>query len=249
MTIPAGEVGRLPTRYATFTGRVRAAVTDIILISVTLVVTVMLGDAAERVPGSGRVAVAVIFALLFLYEPLFVWRRGATIGHGKNHLIVISERTGRPPGPGRAFVRYLIKVIFGIPSFVTIPLSRRHQAVHDWATRTTVRVAPGAEGLVDGFLIERVDDADVVLPSRSRRMFVALAYLIALFLAYGISLAVVDRRGCIRAQNCSPGTSLLIQVIAVGWFALSILTIAATWRGLLWGARRRSVPRIEVPLA
>lgn len=250
MTIlPSDESPDPPTRYATFTSRMRAALIDTFVVATALVAIFMIGDAAADVPGSGRVAVLLIFGLALLYEPLLVWRRGATIGHRRNHLMVVSEATGRSPGLARAFLRYLVKAIFGIVSFGTMPLSRRHQAVHDWVTRTTVRVAPGAEELVEEFHLELSDGPDELSPSRSRRALVGLAYLIALLVANGIAVSIVDPERCARARSCDGATTLMLRALGVTWIALSCATIIAAWKGLLWGARRRPASRAAAPLA
>ena len=90
---------------------------------------------------AAHIAWLLMFGLFFVYEPLFIWRRAATIGHAKNHLVV-ADATGRTPGLGQAFARYFIKLVLGLPSFVTMALSRKHQAVHDVLTRTTVQLSP-----------------------------------------------------------------------------------------------------------
>src|SRR5215468_10969636 len=96
-------------RYATFTGRVRALLIDTSLVTAVAVATLIVTDALDAMPGIGRVAWLVLFLALFLYEPLFIWRRGATIGHARNHLIVTDVDSAEPPGFLRALCRYLIK--------------------------------------------------------------------------------------------------------------------------------------------
>lgn len=41
---------------------------------------------------------------------------------------------------GIAFARYIIKVVLGLPSFISMAFTSRHQAVHDVLTRTTVQI-------------------------------------------------------------------------------------------------------------
>jgi uncharacterized RDD family membrane protein YckC len=78
----------------------------------------------------------------------------------------VDARTGSWPSFGRAFVRFLIKTILGVISFFTMELSRRHQAVHDLLTHTTVHVVAESEEVRPvAFAIGR-DPADVVLLRR-----------------------------------------------------------------------------------
>jgi uncharacterized RDD family membrane protein YckC len=224
-----------PVRYATFTRRFRALVIDNLFLAGTSVALFFLGDAVSDVPGATRLLLLLIVALVLLYEPLLVSRRGATIGHAVARLRVVDMRTGRWPSFGRAFVRFLIKGILGLPSFITMALNRRHQAVHDLLTHTAVQV-PETEELV-------------VLPSRSRRLAVIFLYLVVVFFASNVAIALVAGPGCLNDQVCSGGTRALIQILGVAWLVLSAATIVAGWKGLLFGARRSRRVESDVLLA
>jgi hypothetical protein len=178
-----------------------------------------------------------MFAVLFLYEPFFTWRRGATIGHTRNHLVVVSQGSGGTPTLGQAFARYFLKVLLGLPSFVTMVFSRKHQAVHDWLTRTTVQLAADADAAAHEFHIERAEDEARVLPSRRRRVLVLVGYLIALFVLSAIVFGAVDPTGCARQQICTDGRRLVLQGISLSWLTLSLAAVVAAWKGLLPGAR------------
>jgi uncharacterized RDD family membrane protein YckC len=223
-------------RYATFTRRFRALVIDNACIAALWILLFFLGDGASDIPGATHIAWLLMFAVLLLYDPLLVSRRGATVGHAAAKLRVVDARTGRWPTFPRAFVRSLIKSMLGVISFFTIELSERHQAVHDMLTHTTVQVAESTERVE--YREERVDESDLVLPSRPRRAAVIALYLAAIFVVYGVSITHVDPRGCLRTGSCSAGTVALLHVIAWGWLALSVTTIISGWKGLLWGARR-----------
>jgi hypothetical protein len=165
---------------------------------------------------------------------------------------VIDVRTGQWPTFARAFVRSLIKLLLGGLSFFTMELTRRHQAVHDMLTHTTVQVAESAE-LVE-FRVERVDEPDVVMPSWFRRLAVILLYLVAVLFVYAVSLNLVDTARCIRyddgrAAGCSAGTQVLVQALSWGWFALSVTVIIVGWKGLLLGARRSRGVSSDVAVA
>ena len=226
-----------PVRYATFTGRFRALVIDNLCISALGIALFFAGDAASEVPGATRVMLLLVVAVILLYEPLQVSRRGATIGHRYAHLRVVDARTGSWPSFGRAFVRFLIKTILGVISFFTMELTRRHQAVHDMLTHTTVQVAESEQ--VAPYRVERVDEPNVVLPGRLRRLTVILLYLVAIFFVYAVSISIVDTTGCLRHRSgCSAVTRTLVPVMGWAWIALSLTAIIAGWKGLLLGARR-----------
>lgn len=235
---PSVDLEPIPARYAAFSSRFRAVVIDTAIVTAGLVVVLVGGEYAEGIPGSSRVAWFLMFALLFLYEPLLIWRRGATIGHSRNHLRVVTDGTGRRPGLARSFARYLIKVVLGLPSFVTMALTRKHQAVHDILTRTTVQLAPNAGDADQEFYVERVDGSELILPSRLRRAVMMVVYLVGIFFLYGIVAVAIDPQACASEATCAGGRRILFEGAALLWLALSLAVIVAAWKGLLPGARR-----------
>jgi uncharacterized RDD family membrane protein YckC len=226
-----------PVRYATFTGRFRALLIDNLCISGLCIALFFAAEPVSDLAGATRVMLLLVVAVILLYEPLQVSRRGATIGHRYAHLRVVDARTGSWPSFGRAFVRFLIKTILGVISFFTMELSRRHQAVHELLTHTTVQVV-ASEEVVD-YRVERVDEPDVKRPGRLRRLAVILLYLVAIFFVYAISISIIDTAGCLRHRSgCSAVTRALVPVMGWAWIALSVTAIIAGWKGLLLGARR-----------
>ena len=225
-----------PVRYATFTRRFRAFVIDTACLWGVVLALFFIGDAMSDVPGVTLLTWLLMLAVILLYDPVLVSRRGATVGHAGAQLRVIDARTGQWPTFARSFARNVVKIVLGVPSFFTMELSRRHQAVHDMLTQTTVQVAESAE-LVE-FRIERVNEPDVLLPSRLRRLTVIALYLVAVLVVCDESISLVDMIACIRPRGCSAGALVLVQAIGLGWLALSAVAIVAGWRGRLLGARR-----------
>ena len=125
--------------YATFPRRLNG-------LSVDAVVLAVLGVAVfgliEVFPGRFLAGMLLVgsFVGAILYEPVQVARLGGTIGHRVMNLRVVDDRTGGRPTFGRAFVRTWCKGFFGILAFVTMGPSRRHRAIHDMLTHTTVQV-------------------------------------------------------------------------------------------------------------
>ena len=236
------EAPALPTRYATFGRRLRAVLVDTAIVCAGIAVVAIASDVASEVPGSGRVGLLLMICLLFLYEPILIWRRGATIGHARNHLIVVADATGRAPGLGRAFARYFVKAILGLPSFIAMAVSRKHQAVHDLLTGTTVQLSPDAPFNAVDFHIERTDEPVRYRPSAWRRLIVALCYLVVMFLAYGLVLAAVDPTRCLRNHNCSASLQSVTDSITLAWFVASLVCVVAAWKCLLPGTRYVKAP-------
>jgi len=142
---------------------------------------------------------------------------------------------------------YNLTVLDG-ESFFTMELTRRHQAVHDMVTHTTVQVAE-SEDLVE-FRAERLDEPDVVLPSRFRRLAVIVLYQVVVYFVCSLSLLLLDTTNCFRERSsCSTGMWALLHVFAWAWLALSATVIIAGWKGLLPGARRSRRVSVDVAVA
>lgn len=230
---PAAE----PIAYGSFTSRARALVTDMLVVTGAAMVLIAFAAVTAGVPGTGRIAVIGLFALIFLYEPVMVWRLGGTVGHRRANLRVVVDATGRPPGLPRAFARFAIKGVLGLISFATMALTRRHQAVHDSLTGTTVRIWDLGSARDWDVRWEREVSEVPGLPSRTRRAVVIASYVAGAYLGLAVAIQVALSDACVFANRCSAGEELASQVLGLAWLGASAALIIAGWRGRLWGCR------------
>jgi uncharacterized RDD family membrane protein YckC len=207
--------------YAAFGRRLWAVALDAIVAGFGIVAITIVGDLTRNVPGSGRVLVVLLYALIFLYEPLLVWGFGATIGQRAANLRVVDDATGGNPPFWRAFVRFVLKTVLGLPSFIAMAFTRRHQALHDKLTHTTVQIRNLDRAVEGDYHAERVEDApDPAMPSPLRRIIIIEVVLFAaLFHARDLDV--------------------LNNLFALFWIAGTLWVVIVGWQGLLIGARRR----------
>jgi len=222
--------------YGSFHSRFRALVLD----SVVLVGTTMFILFAADLAGATRVALFSCIALVLLYEPLLVSMTGATLGHRWSNLRVVVENTGANPGFARAFARFLTKSFLGLPSFIFMALTRRHQALHDLVAGTTVRINdPGQARAIDVARERSAGELEPLgIPSRGRRLGVIAAYLVGSFIAMSILSATLASDACLTTNQCTPGEEFRLQLVGMVWLAVVALIVIAGWRGRLQGARR-----------
>jgi hypothetical protein len=166
-----------------------------------------------------------------------VWRVGGTVGHLATNLRVVDDASGRNPGLLRAAARFWIKTALGVLSFVTMLLTRRHQAVHDSLTRTTVQIRDLAKAQPDDYLVERPAVESASMPSPARRILVVVMYQVVLFLAISIAITLLVSTACVEANRCTPGEEVVTNAVGLVWIGASLLCLVAGWRGRLWGAR------------
>jgi uncharacterized RDD family membrane protein YckC len=227
--------------FASFAARVRAWLIDLAILAAILIVVIILGGFAKDVPGSGRVLLATLIAVPLLYEPIWVSRYGATIGHRRTNLRVVADGTKGNPGFLRALARFLIKAVLGVPSFVAMAVTPRHQALHDQLTDTTVQLRDAALAQPGDFQFARPEAPDRQLPSRGRRSIVVLLYLFGLFLLNGVAMSLLLSETCLVGERCTDTEHFVSTVVGVAWLVASVLCIVTGIRGQLPGARGRPI--------
>ena len=144
-----------PPLYANFPRRLDALSIDTIVLVAFSLLIFSLVTLVERVDAA-RIALWIgwLFVLLF-YEPVLVWRLGGSIGHRVMNLRVVDNRTNRSLPLWRALARVLLKGLLGILSFFSMHFSRRHQAVHDILTNSSVRIRDPAKARPHHYTVGR----------------------------------------------------------------------------------------------
>jgi hypothetical protein len=210
------------------------------MVVVLLVATAFNSDDLARAIGVGFVAA------YFLYEPLLVSLAGGTVGHYLSNLRVVDDRTDGNISFPKAVARVVVKAVLGWYSFVSMAAARRHQAVHDLLTRSTVQIRDPAKALPHHYSGERVELSSLGMPSPSRRIVVTGAYLFLVTVLWGaVVTLLVDAIGALTdacledmRQWCSVPELILLYVVGLGALCLIALCLGLGWRGRLWGARR-----------
>jgi uncharacterized RDD family membrane protein YckC len=225
-------------RYARFSRRLRGIVLDWI-ITVSVIAGALLVAASARNDDVSRVLGFLVVAGLLLYEPVLVSFTGGTLGHYFTNLRVVDDRGGNVSFL-KACARMVVKGLLGWYSFVILAATRRHQAIHDLVTRSTVQIRDPAKASPGQYVTERVELAEANMPSRWRRVIVILAYLL---LSYALGLAAVFAsmsRSCLRNEVlCSAAVGIINVVASLGLLFLTALIIGLGWKGRLFGARKR----------
>jgi len=203
-------------------------------------------DHLARVIGFG------FMAGFFLYEPLLVSFAGGTIGHYLSNLRVVDDRTNGNISLPKAVARVIIKAVLGWFSFISMAAARRHQAVHDLLTRSTVQIRDPAKALPSHYARERVELSGPGMPSRWRRILVIVAYLLASFVAWVMAIAVLEIAGIIPqvsqacfddTRQCSDSEEWQLLAYSICILAIMAICVGWGWRGRLWGARTRAQAR------
>jgi uncharacterized RDD family membrane protein YckC len=238
--VDAGPAPSAPDiRFARLSRRLQASVVDAAVYLTMPAAAALLSLAAA----DGRPHRTLAWGLgvaAFLYEPLLVSWRGATIGHRSKGIRVLALATGRPPAFPRALGRFAAKVATGLLTAPLVSLTPRHQALHDLLAGTVVEVLEGQHGSVrrDAYPpADRVPRAPLTAERAARRVTLTAAWSLLLALGVAVAVQVVASDACIQARACSGAE---IAVLAIAGQAWAVTQYALVWFGLagrLPGAR------------
>jgi len=209
---------RAPVAYARLRYRFLAMAIDMVLI----IGAFIFGGFALALTGSIALMVvgfAVMCVGAILYEPLLVSSRGATIGHAFLGLEVLTGR-GERLSFAQALARALLKGSIGVASFLWMAMTMRHQALHDVATRSTVRVVDPGANPERAVLRERTEPVGRGI-SAGRRILTTTAYEAAAFAAYAIPSAGLMSEDCVSQAQCGAGELLWSTFGYWAWLAVA----------------------------
>jgi len=125
--------------YPSLVRRIQAVVIDFVLILSLFMFASLLFNAIGGVANQIRIGVMVF--CFVIYEPLFVYLMGGTLGH---YLLGLRVKQHDSPGQNISFFsalgRIIIKAALGWISFLTVSSNSEKRAIHDIASGSVVRL-------------------------------------------------------------------------------------------------------------
>ena len=224
--------------YARLSRRISAVLIDSIFWAVMLFAVIYLVAQLGLQSPFGELAAVFIVTTI---EPVLVSFTGGSVGHHLYGLRITAASNGERLGIVQSYGRFLVKVILGIISLITILTSKRHQAIHDLLCGSIV-VYRNPDKQPPGYVMaEREDDeANYEYPSKSKRVvFIFLFYFLAyVMLTTGMLSLLSDV--CLNSDRCSSSDTTVESLFSVV-FVMSLFAIAwLGWEGMLPGCRKRN---------
>ncbi len=228
--------------YATIGRRIKASIFDsVILLFLFVIIPVIVGQFVQSPLGALRAL--VMFAPIFIFEPLLVSYWGQTVGQYFLGIKVVRE-VGMSKCPLLlSFARYYTKAILGLWSVLYILFSKKHKAIHDYLAHTVVILSPSRLAnnplFAESGITEQEQEKDFLYPSALRRfVFFVIWWLVASIVLDKIvngllSLVVGTDRA---AQLIKSGDPFMTFILLILMFVAASLSA----KGLLPGARRLS---------
>ena len=222
--------------FARFPRRLLALCVDLSLF-VGWTFIVLLGVEMVPIQNIWTVFVGLSIAGFFLYEPLLVSITGGTIGHHALNLRVARDDSQGNLRFFQAFIRMWLKGFLGIISFFFMGLTRKHQALHDLATHSSVQIKRPEDARPAHYVVERTTLPGEVDVSRFRRVLMILVWGFASFVAMSLATIPVLSDACALNDLCTDGEELALAAINLVWFLCLGAILVFGWRGQLPGAR------------
>jgi hypothetical protein len=150
---------------------------------------------------------------------------------------VVDQTTGHRISLIRGIARSLIKVTLGLFSFFFMMVTRRHQALHDVATRSTVVVHNMGIAEPHHYRLERPPEFIQTSVPKWRRVIAIVIYCVIAFALYSIVGAFFLSWDCLEYDRCSPSEDAIAAVVGTLMLATFGVFLVLGWKGLLFGAR------------
>jgi uncharacterized RDD family membrane protein YckC len=227
--------------YARFSRRLRAFLIDVAFFALIFYLGAIAVDSLAVADAARRLFLLGLAVAILAYDPFLVTFFGGTIGHRLTNLRVIDDRTGGNLGLFKAIARAAVKDLLGWLSFAAMAVTRRHQALHDVITHSTVQIRDLSSARTHNYVAERVIEPPAGLPSRVRRVLMIIAYIVLAYVAVSVVSVAILSRGCLAGGHCSGTETLISLFIGIAWVVASVVLIIRGWKGRLWGCRPRPV--------
>lgn len=228
--------------YPRLIRRIQAVLIDSLILPIAVISALYFSTALGVEAGSLKIAVVV--GVVFFLEPVLVSVTGGTIGHHINNLKIRRSGADKRLNIILASIRYVVKMILGLPSLAFVLISRRHQAIHDKLSNSVV-VHKSLSGVPEHERIpERTRAAEQQGYTRKRRRIVViLAFWFLFLLVVNIINYGLLSNACFLLNQCNE-TEHKIQVISTSlWMASLIIFAFLGWTGRLYGCRKAVVPQ------
>lgn len=216
--------------YPSIPARIKAAEIDALI---TLGFIAVLLGAYLAMGRETPVIILVCVAVLLLYEPVLVSRRGQTIGHKIMGFRIIDSITRTNVSFSKSLWRFVLKSVLGIVSLVGALFERRQQFLHDRIAGSMAVRSDVSAAQIE--LLDKMYDAPgdtgerrLVMPSLKRRVGFILLYGLGAFILLGVLVDMLfpdcSTEGptvgehCYIVESITDGllVALLVAVIAIG---------------------------------
>lgn len=222
--------------YPRIAKRMQAFLADGVILGVGIIVTLII---ISNLGVQGVESVIMAGLAVILLEPALVSFTGGTIGHHILGLRVVKNNTKQNLTFFSALIRFVIKVLLGFYSIVTLFTTKQYQAIHDLLIGSIVILKnPQTLNEYEVLAEQEVERPGYTYPTKARRIVMSILYNIALFIILQSLLALFLSEKCFDNQQCLVIENLFAYSLSILWLIGFFVCIIFCWRGLLFGCQR-----------
>lgn len=185
--------------------------------------------------------IVVLSVPLLLFEPMCMSISGSTIGQHLVGIKVASRKTGKNLFILRAILRYVVKVVVGFYSVITMAVTHRRQSFHDVVSGSVVLFKDDARAPERYILRENVND-DRVKPGILRRLAVILLYLFLVNIVFGFLSLFLAPAECWGGGPCTESREMRVVLASIAFIGSVLLILVLGCLCKLPGAYYKKTP-------
>lgn len=226
-----------PVAFAPLSKRLAALLFDGVFMAFYFALTVMAVNGLAL--DSSKLESVLIIGVCLSIEPLLVAYTGASLGQHLMKLRVRKVADNRRLNLFQAYWRSAIKILFGLPSLLTVLSSRRYQAIHDMLASSIVVLSAEGISKASYLLHERTDQTELYdYPPAWRRIAMMFVYIVLLFICMALATYLVFSDACLDANRCSQWEQAFNFLLSAGFWIALFVVINCCWKAQMPGCRR-----------
>jgi len=165
---------------------------------------------------------------------------GGTLGHHVLGIRVANKNTAKNINIIAAIVRFVVKIVLGLFSIISIFITRQHQAIHDSLVGSIVILKnPQAMKPYEALEEREVEEHGYSYPSKVRRVIMIILYNLTLLIVLGVVSTLSLSGSCVMYNQCSGSENVIAYSLSILWIIGFVASIILCWKGFLLGCRRK----------
>ncbi|MEM7257772.1 MAG: RDD family protein [Pseudomonadota bacterium] len=208
--------------YPALVLRIRAMCIDLIIFTLLFWGTLVLVWRLEL--SAIYLKVVVLAVPLLLLEPMLLWLSGSTIGQHIVGIKVANKETGQNLFILKALIRYIVKMVLGFYSIITMAVTKRRQSFHDVVSGSVVLFKNETSAPSRYKIAENRKDGDA-RPGAGRRLLVIGVYLFLLYLIFGFVSYLLAPDKCWTEGMCTEPQQLRVMLGIIGFICAVLLVV------------------------
>ena len=184
---------------------------------------------------SSYLKILIVASPLILFEPMWLWLSGSTVGQHMVGIKVAHNETHKNLFIINAVVRYLAKILLGVYSLLTMIVTKRRQSFHDVISNSVVLFKDEASAPQRYRIQENIRDSGTK-PSILRRLMIIVIYMILVLVIFNWVAILVAPQSCWDDGVCTESQTMRVVIASVMMIVSLLVVVVLGFMSKLPGA-------------